>query len=230
MPRIAISRSVIMPTSFSFSATGSTPASIFFIRRAASRSVPSGLTSSTSRLMTLLIFIVRTSSVCSPPPRAACVSKIRRRVLSFSLFRQQRSARRFCSATSDKADNLVPPAVNLPHREQGTAEERLNFQGSSAVERVTNKHETVVRLIVDGGGSSHGRAGRNANRSLCSLWEAKEPAAPALPWGSRRSRCRRIMEGARRVALLGLLVVASTAAALVLPLLRPATTMCRCGP
>src|SRR6266498_836067 len=43
-PRIAMSRSVSMPTSLSFSATGSSPASIFFIRAAAPRSVSSGLT------------------------------------------------------------------------------------------------------------------------------------------------------------------------------------------
>src|SRR5256886_14025947 len=56
-PRIAMSRSVIMPTSLSFSVTGNRPASIFFIKAAALRMVSSGLISCTSLLMTLLIFI-----------------------------------------------------------------------------------------------------------------------------------------------------------------------------
>src|SRR5215211_6628548 len=57
--RIAMSRSVIMPTSLSFSVTGNRPASIFFIKAAALRMVSSGLISCTSVLMTLLIFIAR---------------------------------------------------------------------------------------------------------------------------------------------------------------------------
>src|SRR6266699_6984877 len=56
-PRIAMSRSVIIPTSLSFSVTGNRPASIFFIKAAALRIVSSGLISCTSLLMTLLIFI-----------------------------------------------------------------------------------------------------------------------------------------------------------------------------
>src|SRR6266699_2450905 len=56
-PRIAMSRSVIMPTSLSFSVTGNRPASIFFIKAAALRIVSSCLISCTSLLMTLLIFI-----------------------------------------------------------------------------------------------------------------------------------------------------------------------------
>src|SRR5262249_15830906 len=56
-PRIAISPSVIMPTSLSFSITPTRPASIFFIKAAALRMVSFCLISCTSLLMTLLIFI-----------------------------------------------------------------------------------------------------------------------------------------------------------------------------
>src|SRR6266536_2944072 len=58
MPRIVMSRSVIMPTSLSSCATGSTPVSLCFISAAACRSVPAGLISRTLRLMMLPIFIL----------------------------------------------------------------------------------------------------------------------------------------------------------------------------
>src|SRR6266480_2147184 len=68
-PRIAMSRSVIMPTSLSFSVTGSSPASIFFIKAAALRMVSSGLTSCTSLFITPLIFIACPPSIYLPPSR-----------------------------------------------------------------------------------------------------------------------------------------------------------------
>src|SRR5690348_7513296 len=55
--RTAISRSVIMPTRRSFSPSGSAPAPISFMMRAAVSIVSSGDTSSTSRVITSLTFI-----------------------------------------------------------------------------------------------------------------------------------------------------------------------------
>src|SRR5438067_8995805 len=78
-PRIAISRSVIIPTSLSFSVTGKRPASIFFISAAALRMVSSGLISCTSRLITVVIFIVvllyRVSHSRNAPPNRSVHEK-----------------------------------------------------------------------------------------------------------------------------------------------------------
>src|SRR5882757_825995 len=56
--RTAMSRSVMMPTSRSFSATGSAPTSMSHIARAASRMVWSGCATNTSRLMASLTRMV----------------------------------------------------------------------------------------------------------------------------------------------------------------------------